>query len=67
MSKVKYTPYINGPMAGLKCEHIDGKVEYIYLNPSDEEPDDTPNVFLYQGTTGEPGYDGPQHHYLIEG
>jgi hypothetical protein len=65
MSKVKYTPFISGQIAGLKCELPDGTIEYIYLNPSEEETDDTPNVFLYQGATGDPAEDAPQHHYLI--
>lgn len=45
---VTYTPFIdaNGGV-GYRCEHPDGRAEVIYLNPSGDNDDGQPNVFLY--------------------
>lgn len=53
---VTYEPWSDGYAVGFKATHPDGRVEYIYLNPSDVEPDETPTVWVYQGTTGVPHY-----------
>jgi len=67
MSKVIYTTYLNGDSVGLRCEHQNGFVEYIYFVPSDEELNDLPNVFVYQGLTGDPSRDVAKHRYTLEG
>jgi hypothetical protein len=60
-----YTPFIHPDgYVGLRCER-EGKVEYLYLNPSDHTGDSTPNVFVYHGTEGDPVFDTPAHHYLV--
>lgn len=67
---VDYVPWI-GPdgQVGYRCEHDDGRVEFIYLNPSesiDSPPDErTPCVFLYVGPSGVPWADAAHHHYTI--
>src|ERR1044072_5185137 len=45
-----YTPWTDGTQLGFRCEHPDGRVAYIYLNPSTDGagmPDHRPNVFVY--------------------
>lgn len=61
---VTYKPWTDGHAVGFRCEYDDGHVEYIYLNPSvNEGGEDSPNVFLYKGPSGDPGLDSPSHHY----
>ena len=62
---VTYTPWTNGYAVGFKCTHDDGRVEYLYLNPSSETDDGKPNAFVYQGPVGDPAVDPAQHHYLV--
>jgi hypothetical protein len=56
---------------GYRMVHRDGRVEFLYLNPSADDrrggPDGGPgnNVFLYQGTTGDPARDGSHHFYYV--
>lgn len=61
-----YIPFIhpNG-YVGFKCMDAAGRVEYLYLNPSDHTDGDVPNVFVYHGTKGDPAFDGSAHHYLV--
>jgi hypothetical protein len=69
---VTYLPYI-GPNSevGYQCRHTDGRIEYLYFNPSTDEghggPDGGPgnNVFLYQGRSGDPAEDSPHHFYYV--
>lgn len=71
--EVTFYPFIGeNAQVGYRCEHSDGRVEYLYLNPSTDDgmdggPDGGPgnNVFLYQGTTGDPAEDAPHHFYYI--
>lgn len=51
---VTYTAWTDGYAVGFRAVHPDGRVEYIYLNPSHDEPeaDENPNVFLYTGPAG---------------
>ena len=56
---VTYTPWTDGDVVGLRAEHTDGRVEFVYLNPSATDTDGQPNVFVYHGTTGDPGEDYP--------
>lgn len=48
---VTYTPWSNGYAVGFKATHNDGRVEYLYLNPSSDTDDGQPNIFIYHGTT----------------
>ena len=59
-----YEPWTDGYAVGFKVER-DGKVEFIYLNPSVDDDAGEPNVFVYQGEYGDPSRDGPVHHYLV--
>lgn len=63
---VTYEPYIGGRNeVGFRAVHADGRVEYLYLNPSyNPDGSDVPNVFLYQGDSGDPAYDGAVAHFL---
>lgn len=72
---LKASPFIgHDGQVGLHLEHESGRVEYIYFNVSNggdgtEGPGSGPgyNTFVYQGPTGEPGEDEPQHfYYLLE-
>lgn len=61
--QVTYYPWTDGWAVGFRAVHDDGRVEYIYLNPSGESDDGVPNVFLYQGTEGDVRQDPAYHHY----
>ena len=63
---VTYTPWTDGWAVGFKAEHKDGRVEYVYLNPSgemDEEGSAPGSVFVYTGKAGDPSEDSAWHHY----
>lgn len=66
-SETTFTPVLCNAtgIVGFKCERA-GRTEYIYLNPTDQSDDGKPNVFLYQGPTGDPVWDTPQHFYPID-
>jgi hypothetical protein len=61
-SETTYTPWTDGWAVGFKCER-NGKVEYIYLNPSGGSDDGVPTVFAYVGTEGDSSQDQAAHHY----
>lgn len=66
--KVKYEPWTNGYAVGFKCIQADGRVSYLYLNPSDEEgTEEEPNVFLYQGPHGDFAMDAAIIHVVTVG
>lgn len=54
-AQCKYEPWTNGFAVGFKVTRLDGAVQYVYLNPSTEEPGQQPDVFVYKGTDGDPG------------
>jgi hypothetical protein len=61
-----YTPFLADGMPGLECTRPGSATQCIYMNPSDHSDDgDTPNVFVYQGSEGDPSVDTPIHHYTI--
>jgi hypothetical protein len=62
-SGATYRPWTDGWAVGFKAEHPDGRVAFIYLNPSGGSDDGVPNVFLYCGPTGDSAQDPPYHHY----
>jgi hypothetical protein len=64
---VIYEPYTgaNGQI-GFKVIKDNGAHTYIYLNPSDHDSEDEPNVFLYIGSSGEPGYDSPECYFTFK-
>lgn len=62
---VKWVPWSDGRAIGFRCEHPDGRVEYVYLNPSSDSDDGTSNVFVYQGTEGDPVQDPAYTHYVM--
>lgn len=62
---VTYIPWTDGYAVGYRCEHEDGRVEFIYLNPSSETDDGQPNVFVYHGEHGCPSKDAPAHFYEV--
>lgn len=62
---VTYTPWSDGWAIGFKVEFDDGRVDFIYLNPSGGSDDNVPTVFLYRGTEGDVTKDGAEHHYVI--
>ena len=59
---VTYRSWTDGHAIGFQAEHNDGRVEYIYLNPSQDSDDNVPNVFLYHGTEADPSQDQPLVH-----
>lgn len=65
-----FTPWTDGHALGFKVtRHADGKVGYVYLNPSTDTWSDghhNPDAFVYTGTTGEPASDSPHHFYSID-
>lgn len=62
---VLYVPWTNGYAVGFACRHRDGRVEYIYLNPSHATDDGQPNVFLYRGPHGDPSQDSPSGDFDV--
>jgi hypothetical protein len=64
-SGVKYVPWSDGSAAGFRCETSDGKVEYVYLNPSGGSDDGVATVFLYWGTAGDPAQDAAITHVAV--
>lgn len=64
---VIYTPWTNGWSIGYRCQHADGRVEYLYLNASSSDDSDTEagSVFVYQGEHADPAADTPQHWYGV--
>ena len=64
---ITYEPFTgkNGQV-GFKVIKDNGAHTYIYLNPSDHDSDDKPNVFLYIGSSGEPGYDSPECYFTFK-
>lgn len=63
---ITYIPYTgaNGQI-GFKVLRDDGAHTYIYLNPSDHDSENEPNVFLYIGMTGEPEHDSPETYFTF--
>lgn len=63
-SGIVYEPWTNGWAVGFKVIYPSGATGYVYLNPSQTEPvpghenDDSPCVFVYSGTEGDPASDG---------
>lgn len=62
---VTYTPWTDGYAVGFMCRHDDGRVEYIYLNPSQGDDAGQPNVFVYRGEHGDPSRDASCHFYDV--
>ena len=64
---ITYEPYIgaNGQI-GFKVLRDDGAHTYIYLNPSDHDSGNEPNVFLYIGMFGEPENDSPECYFTFK-
>lgn len=61
--KVTYEPWTDGYAIGFKVTRDDGKVDYIYLVPSNnEDGSDEPNVFIYSGHHGDPAHDMAHVH-----
>jgi hypothetical protein len=54
-----YEPWTSGYGVGYKVTHPDGRVEYIYLNPSSSDDNGDAIVFLYVGPNGDPATDSP--------
>jgi len=36
------------------------------MNPSDHDSDDVPNIFVYEGDTGDPSQDPALHYYELD-
>jgi len=66
-NSVTYEPWSDGNAVGFKVtHHRTQRVEYIYLNPShDSDGDVEPDVFIYQGRTGNPGDDTPLCFFTV--
>lgn len=64
---VTYEPYTgaNGQI-GFKVNREDGRHTFIYLNPSDHDSENEPNVFLYIGSSGEPEHDSPEVFFTFK-
>lgn len=72
---VRFTPIISDEgCPGYRVTWFaTGKTSYIYLNASVRDPasmaegdDNSPNVFVYEGTELEPRNDLPLHYYSLE-
>lgn len=65
-ASVKYTHWTNGYAVGFKCVSSDGVVSFVYLNPSSDDSEGAPNVFVYQGPHGDPMLDSALTHIITE-
>lgn len=67
---ITFEPWTDGHAVGFRVtRHVDGKVGYVYLNPSEDTWVDgkfNPDVFVYTGVAGDPSGDYPHHFYIIE-
>jgi hypothetical protein len=62
---VRYLPWTDGYAIGFRLERDDGKVDHVYLNPSNnDDGSDDPNVFVYSGPAGTPAIDGSLTHIV---
>lgn len=65
-----FEPWTDGHALGFRVtRHADGKVSYVYLNPSTDTSSDErfhPDVFVYTGTHGDPARDSSHHFYNID-
>lgn len=52
-AKVTYEPWTDGRAVGFRVTHDDGRVEYVYLNPSGGSDDGVGSVFLYFDESGD--------------
>jgi hypothetical protein len=59
---MKYESWRRGYAVGFRYRQPDGSYYYAYLNPSSDDSDGVPNVFLYAGTHGDPALDSPLIH-----
>lgn len=67
---VRYYPWTDGYAVGFRAVNADGIEHFVYLNPSagGDDPEHQPNVFVYDGTAGDPSIDTPSVHInLFEG
>lgn len=68
---VTYTPFVKDGMVGYRAEHEDGRVGWLYFNPSNDTDDGTPNVFVYQSESPhdtrspDPSWDGALYHFTL--
>lgn len=62
---VRYEPWTNGTVIGLRCISSKGPDEYIYFNPSESSDDGVNTVFVYHGTFGDPAIDSAFIHAVI--
>ncbi len=65
-----FVSWTDGHALGFKVtRHADGKVGYVYLNPSQDTWSDgkfNPDVFVYTGIHGDPALDSAHHFYNID-
>lgn len=67
-SGVTYEPYTDGTVLGWRAHRSDegrGFPEFLYLNPTDYADDGVANVFVYQGTEGDPASDEAVTHFVM--
>lgn len=62
---VIYEPWTNGWAIGYRVRFPEGPDEFIYLNPSNNDSEGVPNVFLYHGSHGDPALDEAFYHYTL--
>ena len=58
-------PWTDGHAVGFKYTDPKGEARYLYLNPSGGG--DSPDVFVYDGESGDPGQDSPLFFLAPEG
>lgn len=58
-----YLPWSDGWAVGFECHRRDGRLSFLYLNPSGEVDEGGDSVFVYLGGKGHPAHDLPQHWY----
>lgn len=59
---VEWSPFVRDGMVGYKVTRVyDGEVTFIYFNPSTSGKGE-PDVFVYQGPSGDPANDGSVCH-----
>lgn|GEM_PF-7077636 len=66
---VFYEPFVIDGRVGYRCQTYnagDTRETYLYLNPSTDDSDGMPNVFVYEGEENDPADDRPVTYIALE-
>lgn len=65
---VYYEPFCQDGRVGYRCQTNnmgDCRETFVYLNPSTDDSDGTPNIFVYEGGDNDPAIDQAHSHIAL--